>query len=56
MRIWRKHFVQRRRGDIRHYLGDETAFPDRKEKEETYQLGQNSEYRNALRPAAQVRP
>ena len=40
-----KHFAQRRRGDIRRYLGDDTAFPERKEKEETYQLGARSEYR-----------
>ncbi|MFI5460551.1 MAG: helicase-related protein [Isosphaerales bacterium] len=40
-----KHFVQRRRGDILHYVGDDTAFPVRKEKEETYQLGTSSDYR-----------
>ncbi|MGA2704362.1 MAG: helicase-related protein [Isosphaeraceae bacterium] len=40
-----KHFAQRRRGDIRRYLGDHTAFPERKEKEETYQLGAKSDYR-----------
>jgi superfamily II DNA or RNA helicase len=40
-----KHFAQRRRGDIRRYLGDDTAIPDRKEKEETYQLGAKSDYR-----------
>ena len=40
-----KHFAQRRRGDIRRYLGDDTAFPERKEKEETYQLGAKSDYR-----------
>ena len=34
-----QHFVQRRRADIRHYLKTDTAFPDRLEKEETYQLG-----------------
>lgn len=32
------HFVQRRRADIEHYLGDETPFPKRDEAEEAYQL------------------
>ena len=32
------HFVQRRRADIRHYLGDETPFPERDEAEEAYTL------------------
>lgn len=32
------HFVQRRRGDIRHYLQADTPFPERLEAEETYQL------------------
>jgi superfamily II DNA or RNA helicase len=32
------HFVQRRRGDIKHYLKTDTPFPDREEKEETYKL------------------
>jgi SNF2 family DNA or RNA helicase len=40
-----KHFVQRRRLAIRRYVEDETAFPERKEKEETYQLGRDSDYR-----------
>jgi superfamily II DNA or RNA helicase len=31
-----RHLVQRRRGDIRHYLETDTAFPDRKDKEATY--------------------
>ncbi len=39
-----KYFVQRRRSDIRHYLKSDTAFPERLEQEQTYQLG-NSEYR-----------
>lgn len=39
-----QHFVQRRRADIRHYLKTDTAFPDRLEKEETYQLGKTSPY------------
>lgn len=33
-----QHLVQRRRADIRHYLGADTVFPDRKETEETYTL------------------
>ncbi len=33
-----EHFVQRRRGDIRHFLQTDTPFPDREEKEETYKL------------------
>ena len=32
------HFVQRRRGDIRHYMQSDTPFPDREEAEETYKL------------------
>ena len=32
------HFVQRRRGDIRHYLHDDTPFPEREESEQTYKL------------------
>lgn len=32
------HFVQRRRGDIRHYLEAETPFPQREDCEETYKL------------------
>ena len=31
-----RHLVQRRRGDIRHYLETDTAFPERKDKEATY--------------------
>jgi len=33
-----KYFVQRRRGDIKSYMGSETLFPQRIEKEETYKL------------------
>jgi len=33
-----QHFVQRRRADIRHYLGDETPFPERDDAEEAYEL------------------
>ena len=32
------HFVQRRRGDIRHYLQDDTPLPEREETEQTYKL------------------
>ena len=32
------HFIQRRRADIRTYLGTETEFPEREEAEETYKL------------------
>ncbi len=32
------HFVQRRRADIRHYMDDETVFPDREDTEQTYRL------------------
>jgi superfamily II DNA or RNA helicase len=39
-----QYFVQRRRGDIRHYLESDTSFPDRMEQEQTYKLG-TSEYR-----------
>jgi superfamily II DNA or RNA helicase len=31
-----RHLVQRRRGDIRHYLESDTAFPERLDKEATY--------------------
>ncbi len=33
-----RHFVQRRRGDIRSYLDEDTPFPEREELEETYKL------------------
>ncbi len=39
------HLVQRRRGDIRHYLQAETPFPLREEAEETYVLGEGSDYK-----------
>jgi superfamily II DNA or RNA helicase len=39
-----RHLVQRRRADIRVYLDAETSFPDRLEREETYEL--TAEYRN----------
>ena len=38
-----KHFVQRRRGDIRHYLGADTDFPEREATEKFYAL--SPEYR-----------
>ena len=34
-----QYFVQRRRGDIEHYLGTDTPFPDREAREETYKVG-----------------
>ncbi len=37
------HLVQRRRADIRHYLQEDTPFPERLEREETYKL--SPEYR-----------
>lgn len=33
-----RHFVQRRRADIRSYLGEDTTFPERETAEETYRL------------------
>ena len=33
-----RHFVQRRRGDIKQYLDEETLFPVREEAEDTYKL------------------
>jgi hypothetical protein len=38
------HFVQRRRGDIRHFMKTETPFPRREDGEETYKL--TPEYRD----------
>jgi SNF2-related domain len=37
------HLVQRRRGDIRHFLKSDTPFPDREETDETYKL--SNDYR-----------
>src|SRR5262249_33505360 len=34
-----RHLGQRRRADIRHYLDDETPFPDRQQADHTYMLG-----------------
>jgi superfamily II DNA or RNA helicase len=39
------HFVQRRRADIRHYMKTDTPFPSREDREETYALGEGSDYR-----------
>ena len=33
-----EHFVQRRRGDIRHFMQEDTPFPDRTGKEASYEL------------------
>lgn len=33
-----QYFVQRRRGDIRHYMQADTPFPDREEREDSYRL------------------
>ncbi len=41
-----RHFVQRRRADIRHYLERDTAFPERISSEETYRL--SPAYRHLL--------
>lgn len=38
-----QHLVQRRRGDIRHFMDERTPFPEREEAEETYKL--SPEYR-----------
>lgn len=38
------HLVQRRRGDIRHYLNAETDFPERKDRELSYDL--SADYRS----------
>lgn len=40
------HFVQRRRADIRHYMKTDTPFPSREDREETYVLGEGSDYRH----------
>jgi hypothetical protein len=50
------HLVQRRRGDLNHYLQADTPFPKREEKEESYQL--HPEYKKlfdrALRYAREI--
>ena len=35
-----RHFVQRRRADIRHFMQTETPFPKRLEREDTYKLSE----------------
>ncbi len=40
------HFVQRRRADIRHFMSDETVFPEREDSEQHYKL--SPEYRKLL--------
>ncbi|HJZ48672.1 MAG TPA: helicase-related protein [Roseiflexaceae bacterium] len=40
-----RHFVQRRRGDVARWLGEDTPFPARESAEVTYQLARASEYR-----------
>jgi len=40
-----RHFVQRRRGDVARWLGEDTPFPERESAEVTYQLARASEYR-----------
>jgi superfamily II DNA or RNA helicase len=39
-----QHFIQRRRGDIKHYLDADTIFPERNDEEATYNL--SSEYKH----------
>jgi hypothetical protein len=39
-----RHFVQRRRADIRHFLDEDTSFPDRLEREATWAL--TNDYRH----------
>jgi superfamily II DNA or RNA helicase len=40
-----RHFVQRRRGDVARWLGEDTPFPEREAKEVTYRLARAPEYR-----------
>ncbi|HWQ13697.1 MAG TPA: helicase-related protein [Roseiflexaceae bacterium] len=40
-----RHLVQRRRADVRHWLGEETPFPLRESAEATYTLPRTAEYR-----------
>jgi len=39
-----RHFIQRRRGDIEHFMQEKTDFPERDESEETYTLTLGSDY------------
>lgn len=45
------HFIQRRRRDIRHYMQEDTPFPDRLEREETYKL--SPEYKDLFKKVLQ---
>ncbi|MEN9937929.1 MAG: hypothetical protein RLZZ387_4508, partial [Chloroflexota bacterium] len=40
-----RHLVQRRRADVRHWLGEDTPFPVRETAEATYTLPRSAEYR-----------
>jgi len=46
-----EHFVQRKRADIKEYLGSETVFPERSDQEESYRL--SAEYKKAFERAIQ---
>lgn len=48
-RMLAAHFIQRRRGDISHFMESKTVFPKREEKEETYHL--SSEYGDFFKKA-----
>jgi len=39
------HFIQRRRADLRHYMKTQTPFPKREDGENTYTLGEGSDYK-----------
>ena len=39
------HFIQRRRADLRHYMKTQTPFPKREDAEDTYTLGEDSDYK-----------
>ena len=43
-----KHFIQRRRGDIRHFMQEVTPFPDRDYVEDTYTLSIDSDYKRFI--------
>lgn len=40
-----RHFVQRRRADVRRWLGEDTPFPEREWAEATYRLSRSPQYR-----------
>lgn len=40
-----RHFVQRRRADVRHWLNEDTPFPDRESTEVTYSFARSTGYR-----------